>query len=74
MTCIVDHIKYSTKKKLKEDVEKGIVVFIEDPSIVHPRTFTTSEMNDGDVVVVTNHPKRSYFAQIKKSNGMLKVI
>ena len=84
MTCIVNAAKYPSKRILKEtieginmkhiwsSVEKG-EVFIEDPSIVSPRSFYASDLREGENVVVTNHPKRSYFAKIERKNGKLKV-
>ena len=70
MTCIV---QIQTKKELKETIEDGGLVYIEDPSIVNPRTFSTSEIKEDEVITVTNHPKRSYFAIIERKNGKLKV-
>lgn len=71
---IVKNEFYPTKKKLKEILETtNKDVMVEDPSIINPRTFSTDEMKDGEKVVVTNHPRRSYFATIEKFNGKMKV-
>jgi hypothetical protein len=63
---IVNNDKYPTKKSLKEALAKGEIIVIEDPSVFKPRTFTTTDMERGEKVIVTNHPKRSYFAEIFK--------
>jgi len=74
MTCIVSLTLYPTKKSLKEAIQKGESIMIEDPSIINPRVFTTQEMEVGERVVVTNHPKRSYFVEIMKDvDGTIKV-
>jgi len=70
MTAIV---QIKTKKLLKQKIQAGEDVGIDDPSIVNPRSFFASELAEGESVVVTNHPKRSYFATIKKTGGKLVV-
>lgn len=70
MTCITT---IETKKKLKEAINAGIPVYIDDPSIMNPRSFAASEIKEGQTVTVTNHPKRNYFASITRKNGQLKV-
>ena len=70
MTCIVN---FKTKKALKEAVEDKQEFWIEDPSFVNPRMFMAKELKNGEVIVVTNHPKRSWFAQIKNNSGGLEV-
>jgi hypothetical protein len=47
---------------------------IEDPSWINPRSFFSDEIKEGETVYVTNHPKRSWFAQITRKDGVLKVI
>jgi len=75
MVCIVNNEWYPTKKKLKEIIEgTDKEVPIEDPSFVAPRSFFSTDIKDGESVIVTNHPKRSYFATIKNVSGKLKVI
>jgi hypothetical protein len=74
MTMIVDVNRYPSKKSLKEALERGETITIEDPSIFNPKIFTTEEMERGQKVIVTNHPKRSYFAEIFKDvDGRFKV-
>lgn len=68
MTCIVT--RYPTKKSLKEAVARSPAsVLIEDPSIVNPRMFTAADILPGELVFVTNHPKRSWFAQVGRSQA-----
>ncbi len=71
MTCIVDRFK--TKKALKEAVERGEHFWIFDPSIVAPRSFSSIQLKEGEEIVATNHPKRSWFAQIGRKAGKLYV-
>ena len=73
MTCVVSPTKYPTKKALKAAVEAAPQrVWIEDPSIFSPRLFSADEIPPGCTEVVTNHPKRSWFAQIGcKADGTL---
>jgi len=74
MTMIVSLDRYPTKKSLKEALQRGENVMIEDPSIINPRVFSTNEMERGQKVIVTNHPKRSYFVEIFKDvDGTFKV-
>jgi signal recognition particle subunit SEC65 len=75
MTGIVDAFKYPTAKSLKEAIKEGKVIYIQDPSIMNPRYFSTLEMQRGEKVVVTNHPKRSYFVAIEKTvDGVIRVV
>ena len=74
MVMIISLDKYPTIKSLKEAIQKGESIVIEDPSIMNPRVFTTNDIERGEKVVVTNHPKRSYFVTIIKDvDGSLKV-
>jgi hypothetical protein len=73
MTCIVDPQRFKHKKALRLAIEAGEPVLITDPSIVRPRTFFSSEIVEGEMVTVTNHPKRQWFAQIERKNGKLEV-
>ncbi len=71
MTCIVN---FSTKKALREALERGEDNFrIDDPSIFNPRSFRPMEIPVGQKVVVTNHPKRSWFAEIQRTEKGYKV-
>ncbi len=71
MTCIIEGFK--TKKDLIEHLSNGYAVIIYDPSIVAPRAFSTSELKEGEEIVATNHPKRSWFAQIGRKGGKIYV-
>ena len=73
MTCIV--LGYKTKKDLKEAVAILKDVVITDPSIFNPYTGSAkARINTKGSIVVTNHPKRSWFAKIELNNkGELKV-
>ena len=81
MTCIINSTKYPTKKALKLAVAQDALlvgqrpqVYITDPSIVNPRFLPVTELHPGEEVVVTNHPKRSWFAQVgRKADGTLYV-
>ena len=66
MTCIVN---YKTKKALREAIaDDPANVWIDDPSIFEPRYFNAAAMNYPSTEVVTNHPKRSWFAQITRAS------
>jgi len=71
MTCIING--FATKKALKTAVQEGENVFIIDPSFFAPREFFASNLNEGEEIVATNHPKRSWFAQIGKKGGKVYV-
>jgi len=73
MTCIVSPLIYPSKKVLRECALKAPAsVWIEDPSIFNPRSFSAASIPPGRTEVVTNHPKRSWFAQIgRKPSGEL---
>lgn len=73
MTCIVSPTKYPTKKALREAVAAAPQrVWIDDPSFLAPRFFAAASIPAGRTEVVTNHPKRSWFAQVgRKASGEL---
>lgn len=77
MTCIATFLAgrpIPSKKALKERVLTApATVLIQDPSIFQPRTFYVDEMQVGQVEVCTNHPKRSWFAQIERTSKGFKV-
>jgi len=73
MTCIVSPTVFPSKKALKEHLAAGANVNIYDPTIFNERRFTARDMAVGEVVVVTNHPKRSWYAQIKRTEDGFKV-
>lgn len=65
MTCIVSPDVFTSKAALSERAESGNL-WITDPSIFNPRTFNVKDLKVGESVVVTNHPKRTKFATIKR--------
>jgi hypothetical protein len=70
MTCIVDPEVFPTKKSLREAVARCPgAVYIEDPSIFagSRSCFTAADIKVGESLVVTNHPKRSWFASIRRT-------
>ena len=72
MTCIVSPKRYPTKKAFREAALAGDKIWIEDPSFFNPRYFFSDDIPPGRTEVVTNHPKRSWYAQIgRKPSGEL---
>lgn len=67
MTLIVNPNKYPSKKAFKEAVASNPDnVVIEAPGL-HPSSeggYLTTVLQKHDPIVVTNHPKRSWFASI----------
>lgn len=85
MTCIVEFPGQqnrggNTKKRLRELLtlsgweNMAYRVHIQDPSIIQPRDFDASDMKVGQREVVTNHPKRSWFAEIIRTESGFKVL
>lgn len=70
MTCIVSFV---TRKQLKEAINNNHDFFIEDPAWINPQSCMASKLPEGKTVVVTNHPKRSWFAKITKKDGKLRL-
>lgn len=70
MTCIV---KQKSKRLLKAEIIAGKNIQIKDPSRVNPRVFMSNDIKENERVVVTNHPRRSYFATIKRIEGKVVV-
>ena len=73
MTMIVNG--YATKKALKEAVASNPrEVRVQDPALMvgwqkyHADYFTLPVMQVADRICVTNHPKRSWFAEIVRVN------
>lgn len=60
MTCIVN---FKTKKEFKEYVAIHNNFVMEDPSIFKPYCGKASEYGVS-IFCVTNHPKRSWFAEV----------
>lgn len=66
---------YPTKKAFKEAVKVDPSrVYLDDPSMFNPVSGSVADiMGKVNMVTVTNHPKRSWFACIKANNGAIKV-
>lgn len=71
---------FPTKKAFKEAVDTGENPYLEDPSIFSPVSGRVSNiltwMNEAGktpVIYVTNHPKRSWFAEVKLVKGKVRV-
>ena len=63
-------LKYETKKSLKDAILAGANIYFHDPAYYAPRSYSTHEMQPGDIVTCTNHPKRSWFARVERlENG-----
>lgn len=66
-----------TKKELKKLLEVNpSAVWLEDPSVFEPNPFAgpASRLPVGQRVVVTNHPRRTWFAEIeRRPDGSFKV-
>lgn len=72
MTCIVSPATYPSKKALAAAVaERPGHVWITDPSIFPGSRgdFIADALKPGEVVFVTNHPKRSWFAQVGRTSA-----
>lgn len=68
-------IRFKTKKAFKEAVKEGEQIFLIDPSVFHPRSgFIEEILEHTDVIYATNHPKRSWFAQIRRNKKTGKII
>lgn len=73
MTCIV---QYKTKIEFRKAVQARVTsVLIEDPSIFAPFSGRLVDyMKTYKTCVVTNHPKRSWYAEVHEGrDGYLKV-
>lgn len=70
MTIIVNGV--TTKKQLKE--QPGLARF-NDPSMFSPmhggRMFKVEDIREGEVIVCTNHPKRTWFAVVSRVKGVI---
>ena len=66
MTLIVDPAVFTSKAALKEALDKGEVM-LTDPSFVNPWKKPAKALSMGFRGVVTNHPKRSKFAEIERT-------
>lgn len=76
MPHIVSPFVFKTKKAFKEAAEaRPDEVYCDDPSIF-PGSLSGSVstiLKSKDFFTVTNHPKRSWFAQVEMRNGKVKV-
>lgn len=72
MTCIVTLYQPNppanlTKKKVKEMLLSNPErVIIEDPSPITPGIWAATELPLNRMFFITNHPKRSWFAQVTR--------
>lgn len=75
MPHIVSPDRFKTKKAFREAVEADpSKVYVEDPSIFAPVSGTVASVLDSlEWFTVTNHPKRSWFAMVKRNGGKVKV-
>jgi len=75
MTHIVSPSVYKSKKAFKEAVAKAAdLVEVYDPSIFNPMSGNVYDVAKAKgMFTVTNHPKRSWFAQVNYVNGKVKV-
>jgi len=76
MTMIVTAIP--SKKELKTRLLLGGNVRIEDPALMpewrpYGASFLAADLPVGASIVVTNHPKRTWFANIKRTADGFKV-
>ena len=71
MTLIVSPALFKSKATLQQHLNEGCR--IEDPSIVNPWVKLSTELPVGFSDVVTNHPLRSKFAEIKRTSNGWKV-
>ena len=77
MTMIISG--FASKKTLKEAAANGQDFFIEDPALMpewrkYGARFKASSLPIGAVIVATNHPKRSWFAEIRMTPSGIKVV
>ena len=76
MTMIVN---YPTKKQFRLAVESGADPQVSDPALMpewrkYGAYFSISQLPEGASICVTNHPKRSGFAEVRVSGGKVKVL
>ena len=75
MTHIVSPTIYPSKKSFKEAVAKAPdLVHVYDPSIFNPLSGYVNDVAKAKgLFTVTNHPKRTWFAEVRYTDGKLKV-
>lgn len=73
MTWIIEG--YTSKGELKRHIAQGANPIVFNPSVFNEQNGPLASLvKPGDSVVVTNHPKRSWFAKItRKQDGSFKV-
>jgi len=76
MTMIVN---FPTKKALKEAAANNTPIVVKDPALMpewrkYGETFTAQLLPLGAGVCVTNHPKRSWFAEIRQTTKGLRIL
>lgn len=72
MTHIVSPTAYKCKKDFVKAVkENPSAVYLEDPAIFRPVSGFVSDIlaQKDEPIYVTNHPRRTWFAQIKKTSS-----
>lgn len=69
MTCIVN---YPTKKAFREACASAPKkIWLEDPSVFIPYSGSLMEyVHNNGTTVVTNHPKRSWYAQVSQDGSV----
>lgn len=77
MPHIVDPPLFKSKKDFKAAVESGKDVYLHDPGFHDPKSGRVSEIVDKfhpGTLTVTNHPKRSWYAQVvRDKTGKIRV-
>jgi len=61
------------KKDLREALQSDKPLIFADPSLFNPQSYTTKSMPIGTSIIVTNHPKRSWFARVERTEKGWKV-
>lgn len=67
--------KIKTKKDLKQAVKDGFnaEMQVEDPEGIGSGIMGINEIPEDIILTVTNHPKRTWFANVSRQNGKTKV-
>ena len=66
MSAFIPHPLYRTKKALREAVSANVNIFFEDPSLFGAASIHLHDLQRGQSIICTNHPKRSWFAKVKR--------
>lgn len=69
----ISHFK--TKKEFKEAISTNPkMVWLDDPAVIGAVSGYANEVvKEGGIVFVTNHPKRSWYAQVTRREGRYKI-